>query len=361
MKKSILLLGVMCSISISSFSQGWYVKVQGGYNFAGLQNTGSLTVPRVDASVLYLRNDGLVPMANISEYSENGASGEKVYVSNTPVRGSYGKGGNVSLGAGYMFNKWFGLELGINYLWGATYSSTVSTINKTPPSLANPNGTTLDPNPIEATIKTSANGLSLSPSFVFVAAIPKWPVEPYAKVGLALPVYGASHHTVDVTLPDQLAYNNDGSVNSTMYNTNFLGKTNRMELETEGTVSLGVNWAVGVRYTPKNLSFITVFLESNGQWLNVRGKSTKITKYETNGEDRLNNANTSLNRPAYRQEFIYHDEIDANSNNEFTNPNYDQNKPKDDLRPIAPFSNIGIQVGIQLNFSKEALASLKKK
>ncbi len=335
---------VVCGVSAVSFAQGFYLKVQGGYNFNGLQSNESLTAPKVSGNTADLRSDGLVPMANINEL-------DSTY---TPVKSSYGKGGNLSLGVGYMINKWFGVELGANYLWGGTTSSTVTTI------LAPNNTIPANPTTATAKINTHTNGLSLSPALVFVAAIPKWPVEPYAKVGLALPVYGKVVHTVDVTLPEY---------NSVLYNNSYLGKENHMELETEGTVSLGVNWSIGVRYTPKQLPFITVYAESNGQWLNVRGKSTKITVYETsdgNGVmvDRINNTDPSLNRPIYRTEFIYHDALDGSSNNgEFNRyyKGYDPNKPKDDLRPIAPFSNIGIQVGIQLNFSKEALGSLKKK
>ena len=140
-----------------------------------------------------------------------------------------------------------------------------------------------------------------------------------------------------------------------------------MELSTgafvdgKATMSLGVSWSIGVRYTPKNLSFLSVFVESKGQWLNVRAGQTKITQYTSDGVDRLNNADATLNRPEYRQTINYVDALTSSSNNKDYNSNYDPNKPKQDTRITAPFSNIGIQVGIQLNFGKEALESIKKK
>lgn len=346
MKKVLLSICVVCGFSTVSLAQGFYLKLQGGYNFNGLQSNDRLTAPKVSGNATDLKSDGLVPMANINELDSTYA----------PVKGSYGKGANLSLGVGYMINNWFGVELGANYLWGGTTSSTVTTL------ITAGNVVPADKATATAKINTYTNGLSLSPSLVFVGAVPKWPVQPYAKIGLALPVYGKVVHTVDVTLP---------TYNPSLYNNSYLGKENHMELETEGTVSLGVNWSVGVRYTPKQLPFITVYAESSGQWLNVRGKSTKVTVYETsdaNGVmvDRINNSDPSLNRSKYRTEFIYHDALDGSSNNGefnryYTNPSYDPDRPKDDIRPIAPFSNIGIQVGIQLNFSKEALSSLKKK
>ncbi len=360
MKKSILLLGAALSISAASFSQGFYLKVQGGYNFNGLQTNESLLAPRISASGTNIYTDALVTMANINEADS----------SYSPVKGSYGKGGNFSLGVGYMINHWFGVELGANYLWGSSISSTVVTQSTA--------GTTVV-GLITGNVKAYSSGLSLSPALVFVASKPNWPVEPYAKVGLALPVYGVSKDIVDVDVPKNLVTDDQGNL-AALWSKAYLGTKNHMELSTQGTVSLGVNWSIGVRYTPKNLPFITVYAESNGQWLNVRAKSTTITKYETlnpnTGQmvDRLHNSDASLNRPTYRTEFVYHDALNSNSNNanystnspnpsqaDYLPKNVDPNKPKDDIRPNAPFSNIGIQVGIQLNFGKEALASIKKK
>lgn len=348
MKKSFLLLSIACGISVTVQAQGFYLKLNGGYNFPGLLNTAAVSAPRVSASGGSLGSDGLATLANIDEIESF----------NEPVKGSYGAGGNVGGGVGYMLNRWFGVELGVNHIWANSMKAEVLTVSSPSPGIVYP---------INAKIKTNATILTVSPSLVFVVSKPSWSVEPYAKIGLALPVYGKTRHYTDVIFPDEL-------VGDQMFNApRYFGKNNRMETQTQGTVSLGVSWSVGLRYTPKKQPFITVFLESNGQWLNVRGKKTTITKYETDGVDRLNNADPTLNRPRYRTEFVYHDALDGNSNNAsystntYNNPdeyrepgNIDVNKPKDDLRPIAPFSNIGIQIGIQFNFGKEALESLKK-
>lgn len=340
MKKSILLLGAALSISTASFSQGkgFYLKVAGGYGWAGFGSNETLTAPDISQSAL--TKDVIVTMVN-----RNDSVGTY-----SPVKGSYGTGGNVSGAVGYMFNNWFGLELGANYIFSKSYTSSVLAKNVTP------NGTFF----IDGQVKTSGQSLIVTPQLVFVADVPKWPVQPYGKFGLALPVMGSAKHSIDINVPA-------GLQSAIFYNNYYLGAKNHMELESgafkdgKPTLSLGVSWSVGVRYTPKNLSFISVFVESKGQWLNVKAAQTKISEFTSDGVDRLHNADPTLNRSEYRQVINYVDALNSSSNNKDYNPNYDPNKPKEDMRVVSPFSNIGIQVGIQLNFGKAALESIKKK
>ena len=133
-----------------------------------------------------------------------------------------------------------------------------------------------------------------------------------------------------------------------------------MKLKTEGTVSLGVNGAIGVAYNP--LPYLTIFAEVNGQYLSTRAKSSKVVQWEADGVDKI------AARGKYRTEFVFHDKLDNNSNNgdyliasgDPTIINYNPNKPKDDLRPSGPFSNLGFNVGVSFTLSKETLGKKKK-
>lgn len=326
-------------LSVSVFSQGFYVKVHGGYNWPGFQNNAVVMAPRVDAA--HTSSDGLVAMANIDDSAH---SYKQVY-------GSYAAGANISLGVGYMVTHWFGVEMTAHYLWGAKATSTVkSNLGAVSPAFE---GMYLN-----ADIRTYAkNGITLTPMLVFVAAKKEWKVQPHAKLGLVLPVGGRVIHELDIASPLSLPVD-----------PYFVGTRTSVVLSTESTFSIGAIGSVGVRYTP--IPLITVFADMNAQWLNIRAKKTTITRWDVydggldKNYDMLHPDPADPNapvRPTYRTEFVYVDQLDANSNNADHNPNYDPNKPKEDARITAPAGNVGFQIGIQFNLGKQALAGTKKK
>lgn len=337
MKKAITILFALSLLCHVSYSQGFFLKVQTGYNWPGFQNNATVMAPKVSASST--SKDELVPMANIDDSA-------KTY---NQVHHSYAAGVNLSLGVGYMITHWFGVEVDAHYLWS---SSANSHIRSDMTSLGFP-GQYLD-----ADIKTySKNGLTVTPLLVFVAAKKEWKVQPHAKVGLVLPVYGKVIHELDMTSPLSLPID-----------PYYVGNHTSVVMSTQSTFSIGATGAIGVRYTPVPL--ITVFADMTGQWLNIRAKKTTITKwdaYDAASGNTYNllegDPNNALigNRSVYRTEFVYVDHLDSKSNNADYNTNYDKNKPKQDARITAPASNIGFQVGIQFNLGKEALASTKKK
>ena len=111
-------------------------------------------------------------------------------------------------------------------------------------------------------------------------------------------------------------------------------------------MSIGINGSLGIAYKP--LSFLDVFAEINGQYLDVRAKSSTITKWNADGVSQI------PARGVYRTQFNYVDQLTSTSNNADYNSNYNPNKPKDDVRPTAPFSNLGLNVGVTFYFGKKA-------
>ena len=333
----------------SAKAQYFTVRVAGGYAWPGLIKSEGITGPVIDAR--HPERDALGPMANIIANDST--------KSVSPIRGSYGQGMNFTLGLGYMINPYIGVELGVSYL-----KSVTMTCHQRHEILINSG--TLDYGPWQAfgyylnvDMATNAYGLSLMPAIIINGAKPGWKVYPYGRIGVSMPIFGGQKTTIDIKPDDNLSTDAPSLFDKISAAPYFLGHETKATLKTEGTVSLGVNGAIGIAYKPFPL--LTVTAELNGQYLVTRAKSAKITQWDADGVSKLND------RGIYRTQFNFVDKIDESSNNGDYNHStngvskYDPTKPKDDLRPTGPFSNIGFNIGVCLNLSKEILKSFKEK
>jgi len=335
MKKNLFfILIVTALISQSTFAQkGFTIRLAGGYAWPGFINSEGIIGPKIDP--FSPEKDGLVPMMNISDtipYSQT-------------VHGSYGKGGNFTLAVGYMINQYFGVEMGMSYLKSATFASDQTrelTLQLTPgpPPQYGALGKYM-----QAHIETNAFGLSLMPALIVKGAKPGWKVYPYGRLGISMPVFGGLTHKISIDVDTTFL----ASISDDPY---YLGKRVNVTLKTEGTVSIGVNGAIGIAYQP--LPYLAVTAELNGQYLSTRAKSAKITQWDTDGKSRI------ADRGVYRTEFNFVDKLDNHSNNADYNPSYNPDKPKDDLRPSGPFSNLGFNIGLSFILSKQTLKKKEK-
>ena len=332
-KKLFTLIIITALWAHTAFAQYFTIRAAGGYAWGGFVKSEGITGPKIDP--YSPDKDGLVPMADMND---SVPSIKTIY-------GSYGKGMNFTLGLGYMINPYIGVEMGISYLKSATFSCdqtrelTIQTGFGQPPAFSGVGQY------MKAHVETNAFGLSLMPSLIIKGAKPGWKVYPYGRLGISLPVYGALTHNITIDVPDTTFL---PLISGSPY---FLGKHVDVKLKTEGTVSIGFNGAVGVAYNP--LPYLSVFAEVNGQYLVTRAKTAKIEKWETDGKDRI------ADRGVYRTEFNFVDQLSNNSNNEDYNSATDKTKPKDDLRPNAPFNNIGLNVGVTFMLSKKILSKKK--
>ncbi|MDB5282741.1 MAG: hypothetical protein JWO06_1816 [Bacteroidota bacterium] len=335
MKRNLLALIVLACLSTQLNAQYFTVRLAGGYAWPGLQNSESVSGPKIDP--LNPDIDALAPLSTINDSIPSTKS----------VRGSFGKGMNFTLGLGYMINPYFGVDLGISYLKSATITAdqtrqlTVFTgINYS-----------YIPYYLDAKFKCDAVGVSLNPSLIVQAPFKKVKLTPYARLGISLPIAGGltDHISIDQNAPgghfaqvlDTLPY--------------YLGRHTEVTLKTQGTVSLGVNGAIGLKYDA--LPYLSVFFEINGQYLVTRAKSAQITQWDATDD---NGVTTSLinQRGVYRTQFNFVDELNNNSNNKQYNAKYDPTKPKDDIRPTGALSNLGLNIGLTFNLGKQ---TLKKK
>jgi hypothetical protein len=257
---------------------------------------------------------------------------------------------NLSLGLGYTVNKYFNFELGISYLKSKTIAADQTRQLTIPDYIG---GYTYIPAYLHAHVTSDAFGVSISPAFTVQAPIKNSKFMPYMRVGLSMPVYGALTYKITI---DQ----NSGipTLTKAPY---FLGKHTDVTLVTQGTVSLGFNGAVGLKYNI--LPYLSVFAEVNGQYLTTRAKSATITQWDADGVSKL--GSDPADRSVYRTKFIFVDQLTGNSNNKQYNSNPNDpainTKPKDDIMPTGPFSNLGLNIGITFNLGKQTLKKKSEK
>jgi hypothetical protein len=115
-----------------------------------------------------------------------------------------------------------------------------------------------------------------------------------------------------------------------------------MEAESKGSLSIGVVAALG--YSINLGDNLSIFGELQYSGLSSRSGTYKLTKYELNGKDNLDNLTT------YQKEVEYVDEINSSSNNTAYNTNIDPDKPKEELKTTSPFSAVAINVGVIYKF-----------
>ncbi len=312
---SLLFTAILLGLSYNLSAQEFTIRVSGGYAGPALINTEPLLGPKVDPASPNV--DALIPMANINDTA-------RTYKA-TP--GSYGAGGNATIGIGYMFNNYVGVDLGVTYSHSRTYSCE-QVRQVLPGSFLN------------AKTETYSYALAVSPSIVVTGAKTGWKVYPYARLGLVLPVMGVVTHQLHVVTPQNL--------NISPF---YLGKETDVTLKTDGAPSVGLAGSIGVAYRP--LPFMAVFVELDGIYLNVRAKSSKVTKWIADGVDDI------PARGAYRTQFTYVSQLGPTTNNAQNNPSYDPNKPKEDIMQTAPGSNIGFNVGFTFFLSKKILGKDK--
>ncbi len=335
MKKHLFIFSFLVFASVqSSLAQYFTLRFNGGYAWPGIQNSEGILGPKIDP--FSPEKDGLLPMANISD----------TLPLNEPIHGSYGNGGNFNFGFGYMINPYIGVELGVHVLKSRTFRceqtrGLTQRLIEGPPPVYQALGYYF----MQANISTHALAVSLMPSVIIQGAKPGWKVYPFGRLGISLPVFGELVHNVSIDVDTNV-------VGITQQEPYYLGRHTDVTIKTEGTVSIGVNGAIGVAYRP--LPYLLISAEMNGQYLVTRAKSSKVTQWETDGNNRI------ADRGVYRSEFNFVDKLDKNSNNADFNPNYDKNKPKDDLRATGPFSNVGFSIGVSFLLSKETLGKKKK-
>ncbi|MCG9881374.1 MAG: porin family protein [Bacteroidia bacterium] len=218
-----------------------------------------------------------------------------------------GTGGNFGAAFGYSFNENIATELGINYYIG---SKSIAE-NKEEDQFS------------RDSYKLSFSGkmIMFSPTIVFSQSING--LKPYAKFGLIIGV---------------------GSVNTEMdfESTSIINPSAKeygsMTSKFSGGIALGINSALGISYEINDR--ISVFGEIQNISLNYTPKQAEIIKSSENGVDNLSSLKTNERKTEFTDSYT----------TDWSKPK-DENAPSKEIAPNIPFNNIGINIGMHINFN----------
>jgi hypothetical protein len=219
---------------------------------------------------------------------------------------SMGNGINAGLYAGYMFNENIGAELGISYLLGSK--------NKFTSESKNDQAGYININEHNY----SGRMLRLVPTLRMTAGTEK--LRPYMKYGLIIGIAGKIY--------DDRYNKNTNNGTTKVYEENW---------EYTGELSLGLHGALGVNYMlSDNLG---IFAELAGNYQNWAMKKGVMTKKTNDGKDELAALFTNDKEIEFVESYTYVSSQPVNNN-----------EPEKQTKFYMPFSSIGINIGVHLNF-----------
>ena len=210
------------------------------------------------------------------------------------IYGSYGQGLNANLKLGFMFSDNIGFELGTSYLIGASQTKYKSEY---------------------ILEEAKSSGLRLAPQLVI-----KLDNGFYSRFGMIIPVLGK---TVITNTDEHF------QVGPTV----FVKKETTME--TKGSFSMGFIGAIGYAYALSDN--MDLFAEVEYIGMSIKSGSAEFTQYDVNGENHLENMTTS------QKEYEFVDEV-------MDSDNTSSDEPTKMLKQKAPFSSIGLNIGIIMKF-----------
>ncbi|MEI7661237.1 MAG: outer membrane beta-barrel protein [Bacteroidota bacterium] len=248
----------------------------------------------IQGQSIYLRGGSGAALSTspdiIPDYTINIGSGniEKV----TSKEAGNGTGLPFAVAAGYKFNKFLGIELGVNYLAGFAVSNTI------------------DYGTVSVETKKQCSMLSLVPAAVLT--FPAGKVNPYARLGLKL-----------------------GILNRVIFNDHVAPGSNHTEIITKsvdyGGIAVGVQAAAGAEYPLNKL--VSVFGEIQVDGISYSPKHGKYTKYTEDGVDKMGSRTVNQNHWDFVKSLDNNKTIPADQPDEVAIQNF-------------AFNNAGVVVGL---------------
>jgi len=290
MKKTTIGLALLVSglaLSLNSSAQGIYFGVGGGYGFAA----------------------GKADFPTGSDVTSTTSGAPSVTTSTYTARSySLGKGINLGLYGGYMFNKNLGAELGIAYLIGG---SSVGT------STATGSGTGFSSSDVTTTT-VKGSMMRLVPGLRMQFGEGK--MHPYATVGIIIGVAGKA------TMEQQEVKSATG--NPTM--------TTDMVQTFTGGVNLGLHSSIGVNYMISDK--LGIFGEVSANLQSGKPAKSMVTTNTVNGQDEIPHMTTSQIETDYSSSY-------TTTSNAAASPG----TPSTASTVHTPFSSIGFNIGLHIS------------
>lgn len=248
----------------------------------------------------YVRAGGgyALPMARDivgTEYRQ-GYDGNAYYSTVEEVNASYGNGATFQVGGGYMFSKYIGVDMSINYLLGKTFTTGYY--------YTDAGGVEEDYDEV------STKSFFIAPSLVLSGG--EGTKVPYGRFGI---IIGAPKVEGEGTY----YYNLDGVT------------TGSSKWEQRGGTSIGFQGAIGMNWVLNDN--LKLYTELNLVSMTYYPEEKVLTESSYNGVSNIDQISEYYKRTEYKKK------IDTNSE-----PPLDQ--PRQELRDGLPFSSVSFQVGI---------------
>ena len=309
-------------------AKGVYLRLGGGYSFGVGKTSGYDMLPGYNIS----------SVRETDSREDNDGINEET-LSNAAF--SLGKGTNVSLGVGYMFNANIGLDLSGNYLIGAGHKVVDDDFYKSYTSWGS-DYWEKNNNTYRDEYKISRSCFSLTPAIRLVAPISKI-FSVYARAGIVLPI------SDKITFEMSENYTKNRSTN------NYSGRENSKSSGEEGMTieytpyfkvgyasALGVNFSIG-----KHLS---LFGEVSAISSTFEAKKSKMTKWEgssmVDGDYEHEDYLLKLDRCDIETNYLRKLTVDNNEEIDWI----DEEMPGKDVSFSLPASSIGVTIGLAIKF-----------
>lgn len=300
MKKLSLLIcaGLFAFTSLKAHAQEFYIRGGVGYS---LENAGT-EFNNADPN-------GLTMIRQSTDITVNPDGSARV----KSLNGTLGSGFKGTVTLGYMFNKYIGAELGFNYFAGEE-----KTIGKLNSPL------------MRSEAKAYLEGLDVMPAIFLTPGFEK--LNPYARMGLLIPVAGKLHIDSQAYAPDAGGPGVDVNVQA--------------RTEVESRFSIGFAGAIGVAYpiSPK----LQIFGEVEMKSLSIKSKSAQIKEYQTTA---VTTAGTSL-VPGQQLADLPMNETHFEFEDTYTEGPEDPSKARKIPTQFVNASGLGFNIGIRYSFGK---------
>lgn len=240
---------------------------------------------------------------------ETGFEVPRIVTSSENIHGSYGAGPVFSGTFGYMFTRNLGVEGVISYFSGREYEAVSTNLDSRLNQIRYAS---------RASTLTRSNGFLFSPLLKLTAG--DGLIRPYLMAG---PVFGKvdfsrDHKSMDV---------DEGVTSST--------NTSR---QYSGGLAKGARGVAGLEFAIKN-SF-SLFAEVVITGMNYYPKKSEVTRYEIDGEDRLNTLTTKQRKVNFVERVT----------RDTDGPIASDDEPDQQPRISIPLSSVSANIGVKLNF-----------
>ncbi|UII19364.1 outer membrane beta-barrel protein [Fulvivirga ligni] len=284
---------LLTSISYRSNAQQFYIRAGGGYSLKASSSQFNDADP-----------NGLTQIEPSTRITAT-ADGTTV----ESLRGTLGVGYKVGGVAGYMFNDYIGAELGVYYFHGS---------EQTIGELSTP--------AFHSSETAYIRGVDVAPALVVTPGFDG--VNPYARVGLLIPVAG------DLTI----------KTNATQMNYEGSGQDLMVSAvsEVQPKFSLGYNAAIGVLFPIK--TGVDLFAEAEFKSLTLKSDKAEIKSYKTTLGGNAVPGQQLEDLPVAEKKFTFSDEFTP------TDPESNSDQPRVIPTQYVNASGIGFNLGLRFTF-----------